>query len=130
VNTAWSFVAPFIGSDQGDVYVFDSLAEMYSDIEAVDASTIEFFDAAGRPIRAIVERSRWRIDGEHVDPPDPDRLMSILRQYFSRLPNELNEFSTRAAAASTLGQLVQLRTELSFVPRPGRWSKFFRQTWG
>ena len=125
-----TLVPPFIASDQGDVYVFNDLDAMYADIEAIDASTIELFDVAGRPIRVIVEGYTWHVDEHRLGDPTPDRLTDILRGYFSRLPDALAEFSARAVAAASLDELVQLRVELAAAPDPGRWSKLFKRPWG
>lgn len=122
--------SPFLANDRGDVYVYDTLEAMRADIEAIDASKIEFFDADGRPIRVIVEGYKWHIDEHSADPPAPDRLTDILRDYFARLPEELADFSARASAASSLDELLRLRIDLSDFPDPGRWSRLFRRKWG
>jgi hypothetical protein len=105
-------VGPFVANDQGDVYVYDDPEAMYSDIEMYDASTMEFFDVSGRPIRVIVEGYTWHIDEHNIFPPEPDRVSAVLRGYFARLPEHLRQFSARATAASRLADLVQLRKEL------------------
>lgn len=123
-------VPPFVVSDRGDVYVVNDLQAMYAQVEAIDASTMEFFDAAGRPIRVIVEGYKWHVDQHGADVPAPDRLVGILRDYFARLPAALTGFSARAAAATSLDELVQLRLELAAAPDPGRWSRLFKRSWG
>jgi len=122
--------SPFVANDRGDVIAFDDLDTMCGDIEAIDASKMELFDATGRPLRAVVEGYKWHIDEHRVGDPEPDRLTDILRGYFARLPDQLAGFSARAVAASSLEELLQLRIELSGAPDPGRWSKLFRRSWG
>ncbi len=122
--------SPFVANDRGDVMAFDLLQTMYADIEAIDASKIEFFDATGRPLRAVLEGYTWHVDEHRPGEPAPERLAEILRDYFSRLPDELAEFSSRAEATSSLEELLQLRIELSAAPDPGGWSKLFRRSWG
>lgn len=121
---------PFVANDRGDVVAFQDLATMYADIEAIDASKIELFDATGRPLRAVIEGYKWHIDEHHAGDPAPERLTDVLRDYFFRLPIELGEFSARAVRATSLEQLLQLRIELSMAPDPSRWSKLFRRPWG
>lgn len=122
--------APFVANYRGDVIVFSDLETMHADIEALDASNVELFDAAGRPLRAVVEGYKWHVDEHWTGDPDPDRLIDLLRSYFSRLPDELAEFASRAVAAASLDELLQLRIELSGAPDPGRWSKLFKRPWG
>jgi hypothetical protein len=121
---------PLVANYGGDVFAFDDLEAMQADIEAFDASKIELFDATGRPLRAVVEGYKWHVDEYWTGDPDPDRLTDILRDYFSRLPAALAEFSARAVAATSLDDLLQLRIELSVAPDPGRWSKLFKRPWG
>jgi hypothetical protein len=53
----------------------------------------------------------------------------VLRSYFSRLPRGLAAFSTRAAEASTLSDLVELKRELARTTMPGLRGRLFRQRW-
>lgn len=121
---------PFVANDRGDVYIYRDRNMMYEDIEAADASKMDIFDAAGRPIRVVVEGYKWRLDEQHAGAPDPDRLAGILRGYFARLPAELADFSQRAAGTLSLEELIQLRIALSDAPSPGRWNKLFKRPWG
>jgi len=121
---------PFVGSDRGDVYVYSDLSSMYADIEAVDASSMDLFDATGRPLRIVVEGPTWTIDPDRIDPPEPERLISILRSYFARLPKKFADYATRAAASPGLEDLLNLRQELAREPAPGVWARFFGRSWG
>ena len=121
---------PFVGSDRGDVYVYDDLSAMYGRIEAVDASSMDLFDATGRPLRVVVEGHTWTVDSDRVDPPEPERLISILRSYFARLPERFSNYAVRATAAPGLGDLLKLRQELAHESAPGLWAKLFGQSWG
>lgn len=121
---------PFVGSDRGDVYVYDDLNAMYARIEAVDAPSMDLFDAAGRPLRAVVEGYTWTVDADQVDAPQPDRLISILRNYFDRLPEKFSDYAARAKAAHGLDDLLTLRQELAREQAPGVWGKLFGRSWG
>jgi hypothetical protein len=121
---------PFIASERGDVSVYADLTAMYADIEAVDASSMDFFDATGRQLRAVVDGYTWTIDLDQVGLPDPEGLVSVLRSYFARLPEALSAYSARAATATSPNDLVRLRQELAGEPAPGLWAKLFRRSWG
>jgi hypothetical protein len=121
---------PFLASERGDVDVFDRLRDMYAEIEAVDASNMDLFDATGRPLRVVVDGYTWSVDEEQVDPPDPERLVALLRDYFARLPETFSDYSARASTATDLSDLVRLRQELAHEPAPGLWAKLFRRSWG
>lgn len=125
-----SLTAPFVCSDRGDVYVYDDLDAMYARIEAVDAPSMELFDAVGRSLQIVVEGRTWTVDPDRVGSPDTERLVSILRRYFARLPEKYSEYQARATAAPSLGDLLNLRQELAREPRPGLWAKLFGQSWG
>jgi hypothetical protein len=120
---------PFVASDRGDVYVYDDLSSMYARIEALDAPGMDLFDATGRPLQVLVEGYSWTVDPQRVEPPDPDRLVGILRRYFSRLPEEFSDYAERAAAAPNLDDLVHLRQDLAREPAPGLWAKVLRRSW-
>jgi hypothetical protein len=121
---------PFAVSDRGDVYVYDDAAALYGGIEALDAPDINLFDATGRPLRVLVEDYTWRIDEDRIDPPEPERLVSILRTYFERLPEKFAAYRERAAETSNVADLLILRQELAREPAPGTWAKLIGRSWG
>ena len=121
---------PFVGSDRGDVYVYDDLSAMQRGIEAYDAPNMDLFDAMGRPLRAIVDGYSWTVDQDQIAPPDPERLVSILRTYFERLPEQFSGYRARAADTSSLSDLLTLRQELAREPAPGIWARLFGRSWG
>jgi hypothetical protein len=123
-------IPPFVASDRGDVYVYEDIGGMCAAIEAYDAPNMDLFDATGRPFRAVVDGYTWTVDQDQVGPPEPERLEAILRRYFARLPENFPDYAARAATASSLEDLIQLRKELAREPAPGMWAKLFRRSWG
>ena len=103
---------------------------MYTRIEAVEASSMDLFDAKGRPLRVVVEGNTWTIEADRIDPPESERLMSILRSYFAPLPERFSDYAARASIAPSLDGLLNLRQELAREPAPGRWAKLFGRSWG
>jgi hypothetical protein len=121
---------PFVASDSGDVYVYDDLKAMYAEVEAYDAPSMDLFDATGRPLRVVVQGYTWTVDEDRVDSPEPERLVSILRTYFERLPEQYSSYRARAADTPGLSDLLTLRQELAREPAPGIWAKLFRRSLG
>lgn len=121
---------PFVGSDRGDVYVYDDLKALYGRIEAADAPSLDLFDSTGRPLRVVVEGHTWAIDEDRVEAPEPERLVSILRAYFERLPAQYSAYRLRAADTMNLEDLLTLRQELAHEVAPGVWAKLLSRSWG
>ena len=121
---------PYIFSDRGDVYVYDDLAALYAEIEAVDVSGLDLFDATGRPLRAVVSGYTWTVDEDDVLSPEPERLISMLRTYFERMPEDFSGYRARAAEMTSLSDLIALRQQLAREPAPGFVARLFRRSWG
>jgi hypothetical protein len=123
-------IPPFVRSDHGDVYVYDDLHGMYGEIEAYDAPTMDLFDATGRPLRVVVDGYTWTVDQDSIDSPEAERVASILRTYFERLPEQFTSYRVLAADTQSLSDLLTLRQGLAREPAPGIWAKLFRRSWG
>lgn len=116
-------VAPFFANDNGDVSVFESVDKMIATIEPVDAldGRHEFFDSLGTVLHPTADPERWHPTASSEE-GRPQRLESILRSYFARLPERFADYSTRAARSTSLSELVRLRSELAREPRRTRFT--------
>jgi hypothetical protein len=96
---------------ESDVSIYETLDQMAAAIEAYDVKAHDFYDSTGKPLTAKVDG--YRVVGFDPAPeqPDPQRLESILRDYFRRLPERDRSFSVRAADAASLSELVDLSLE-------------------
>jgi len=109
-----ALTAPFLASDDGDVSVYETIDKMVASIESIDAldESSEYFDSQGVVLIPQLDETRW-----HLTPsssaPQPQRLETILRSYFARLPNRYAEYTARATSAASLSSLVDLRVELA-----------------
>lgn len=112
---------PVFANDHGDLSVFDSLASMAADVEAIDVENgvYEFFDAAGHRLAADTRTGKVEFQIDPEKPADPHRLIEILRHYLQALPERFADIITRARETSSLEHLVSLCQEVERVPRPG-----------
>jgi hypothetical protein len=114
---------PYFCNEGGDLSISDSLEEMAGRVEATDVEhgVFEFMDAVGRPIEATLEGRRVVLRLLPDASPNPQRLEGLLRRFFSRLPKKLEDYASRADAASSLEELVALRRHLTARHRSPRW---------
>jgi hypothetical protein len=74
---------PIIVNEHGDVTLHSNLESAAADLEAIDVENgeYEFFDSVGRVIHGSVSEGKIILTGGGADPPQPERLLAILRRY-------------------------------------------------
>jgi hypothetical protein len=74
---------PIIVNEHGDVTLHAGLESAAAELEAIDVENgeYEYFDAVGRVIEGSVSEGKIVLTVREADPPRPEALLAILRQY-------------------------------------------------
>jgi hypothetical protein len=110
-----NLIPPFLANENGDVTIYRTLDDIAAHVEAVDVrnGAYDFYDSRGQVILASISADRVALATAPQDFVHPERLESVLRRYFARLPRRFSEFSELASGAATLADLVSLRERLA-----------------
>ncbi|HEV7584660.1 MAG TPA: hypothetical protein VGO14_02665 [Solirubrobacteraceae bacterium] len=116
---------PVVVCEGNDLTAFKRLEDVESHIEAYDVASHEFFDSRGQRLLATADGYRVELHPDPEATPEPERLETLIRSYFSRLGTRRPRFADYASAAdhaASLHELLDLRLKLSDEQRYGFWS--------